>query len=61
MSTACSEIVWLHDLLEELGFPQITSTPLHTNNTNVIQIVTNPVSMNTPNILRLIVILFATP
>ena len=29
MSTACSEIVWLRGLLEELGFPHTTSTPLH--------------------------------
>ncbi|KAL6324951.1 hypothetical protein AAG906_019859 [Vitis piasezkii] len=43
MSTACSEIVWLHGLLEELGFPQTTSTPLHVDNTSVIQIATNPV------------------
>ncbi|RVW45191.1 Acyltransferase-like protein, chloroplastic [Vitis vinifera] len=43
MSTACSEIVWLRGLLEELGFPQTTSTPLHADNTCAIQIVTNPV------------------
>ncbi|KAL6333165.1 hypothetical protein AAG906_028348 [Vitis piasezkii] len=42
MSTACSEIVWLHGLLEELGFPQTTSTPLHADNTSAIQIATNP-------------------
>jgi len=43
MSTACFEIVWLRGLLEELGFPQVTSTPLHADNTSVIQIATNPV------------------
>ncbi|RVW68108.1 Retrovirus-related Pol polyprotein from transposon RE1 [Vitis vinifera] len=43
MSTACSEIVWLRDLLEELGFPHTTSTPLHANNTSAIRIATNPV------------------
>ncbi|KAL6339396.1 hypothetical protein AAG906_032926 [Vitis piasezkii] len=43
MSTACSEIVWLRGLLEELGFPQTTSTPLHADNTSAIQIATNPV------------------
>jgi hypothetical protein len=43
MSTACSEIVWLRGLLEELGFPQVTSTPLHADNTSAIQIATNPV------------------
>ena len=43
MSTACSEIVWLRGLLEELGFPQTTSTHLHADNTSAIQIATNPV------------------
>ena len=43
MSTACSEIVWLRGLLEELGFPQTTSTPLHVDNTSAIEIATNPV------------------
>ncbi|XP_042987265.1 secreted RxLR effector protein 161-like [Carya illinoinensis] len=43
MSTACSEIVWLCGLLEELGFPQTTSTPLHVDNISAIQIATNPV------------------
>ena len=42
MSTACSEIVWLRGLLEELGFPQ-TTTPLHADNTSAIQVATNPV------------------
>jgi len=41
MSTTCSEIVWLCGLLEELGFPQTTSTPLHADNDSAIQIVTN--------------------
>ncbi|RVW64125.1 Retrovirus-related Pol polyprotein from transposon RE1 [Vitis vinifera] len=36
MSTACSEIVWLRGLLEELGFPQTTFTPLHADNTSAI-------------------------
>ena len=36
MSTTCSEIVWLRCLLEELGFPQTTSTPLHADNTSAI-------------------------
>jgi len=43
MSTVCSEIVWLRGLLEELVFPQTTPTPLHVDNTSVIQIATNPV------------------
>ena len=33
----------LRGLLEELGFPQTTSTPLHADNTSAIQIATNPV------------------
>ncbi|XP_016566623.2 uncharacterized mitochondrial protein AtMg00810-like [Capsicum annuum] len=43
MSTACSEIVWLRGLLAEIGFPQPNSTPLHADNTSVIQIATNSV------------------
>ncbi|WJZ84043.1 hypothetical protein VitviT2T_003671 [Vitis vinifera] len=42
MSTTCSEIVCLRGLLEELGFPQTTSTPFHADNTSAIQIATNP-------------------
>ena len=41
--TACSEIVWLGGLLEELGFPHTISTPLHIDNTSAIQIATNPI------------------
>ena len=41
MSTACSEIIWLRGLLEELGFSQTTSTPLYADNTSAIQIGTN--------------------
>jgi len=41
MSFACFEIVWLHGLLEELGFSQPNSTPLHADNTSVIQIPAN--------------------
>ncbi|KAF3656122.1 Peroxisomal (S)-2-hydroxy-acid oxidase GLO4 [Capsicum annuum] len=43
MSTACSEIVWLHGILVEIEFPQSNPTPLHADNTSVIQIATNPV------------------
>ena len=43
MSTACSEIVWLRGLLEKLGFPQTTSTPLHVDNTSAIHIAINPI------------------
>ena len=43
MSTACSEIVWLRGLLEELEFPHTTSTPFHADNISAIQIATNPV------------------
>ena len=41
MSTACSEFVWLRGLLEELGFPQTTSTPLHADNTSAVQVANN--------------------
>jgi len=43
MSFACSEIIWLRGLLGELGFPQVEPTPLHADNTSVIQIAANPV------------------
>ena len=36
MSSACSEIMLLHSLLEELGFSQPNFTPLHTDNTSAI-------------------------
>ena len=42
MSTACSKIVWLRGLLEELRFPQATSTS-HVDHTSAIQIATNPI------------------
>ena len=50
MSTACSEIIWLHGLLSEFGFTQVKPTPLHADNTSVIQIVANPVYMNAQSI-----------
>ncbi|XP_068649520.1 uncharacterized mitochondrial protein AtMg00810-like [Aristolochia californica] len=43
MSIACSKIMWLRGLLEELEFPQTNSTPLHVDNTNAIQIATDPI------------------
>ena len=52
MSTACSEIIWLHGLLEELGFPQTTSTPL--------MLITLVLFRLPPSTLKLIVILFET-
>jgi len=36
MSSACSEIVWLRRLLDELSVPQLTPTHLHADNTNTI-------------------------
>ena len=42
MSSACSEIVWLRSILEELGFSQPNSTPLYANNASAIQIAANP-------------------
>ena len=43
MSAACSEKIWLRGLLTELGFSQAQPTPLHVDNTSVIQIAANPV------------------
>ena len=43
MFAACSEIVWLHGILFELGFSQPDPTPLYADNTCAIQIVANPV------------------
>ncbi|XP_047257055.1 uncharacterized protein LOC107850820 isoform X4 [Capsicum annuum] len=43
MSTACSEIMWLRGLLAEIGFPQSNPTPLHADNTSVVQIAINSV------------------
>jgi len=39
MCIACSKIIWFHDILVELGFPQVNSIPLYANNTKLIQIV----------------------
>lgn len=43
MFQACSEILWLHDILDELGFSQLDPTPLHVDHTSAIHITTNPV------------------
>eukprot|EP00268_Persea_americana_P026333 TRINITY_DN25727_c0_g1_i2.p1 TRINITY_DN25727_c0_g1~~TRINITY_DN25727_c0_g1_i2.p1 ORF type:complete len:136 (+),score=22.59 TRINITY_DN25727_c0_g1_i2:198-605(+) len=43
MFAACSEIIWLRGLLEELGFSQTSLPPLHADNTSTIQITENPV------------------
>ena len=43
MSLVYSEIIWLHGLLAELGFPQTEATPLFADNTSAIQIVANSV------------------
>ena len=43
MSAACLEIIWLHGLIEELGFSQTSPTPLHADNTSAIRITENPV------------------
>ena len=42
ISAACYEITWLRGLLSKLGFSQAEPTPLHADNTSVIQIATNP-------------------
>ena len=43
MSQACSEVVWLHGLLSELGFPQTTPTSLYGDNTSAIHLAANPI------------------
>jgi hypothetical protein len=43
MSQACSEIIWLHGLLAELGFQQCTPTPLFADNTSAIHLTANPI------------------
>ena len=43
MPAACAEVVWLRSLLDQLGFCQPTSTPLHADNTSAIQIAADPV------------------
>ena len=43
MSTACSEIIWLHGLLSDIGFPATGATPLNADNTSSIRITANPV------------------
>ena len=41
MSSTCSGIVWLRGIIYELGFQQHWATPLHADNTSVIQITAN--------------------
>jgi hypothetical protein len=43
MSATCSKIIWLRGLLTELGFCPVHPTPLHVDNTSVIQIAANPI------------------
>jgi hypothetical protein len=43
MSATCSKIVWLRGLISELGFLPTDPTPLHGDNTSVIQIAANSV------------------
>ena len=43
MSFATSEILWLRQLLRELGVPILGATPLNVDNTSAIQIANNPV------------------
>ena len=43
MFAACSEIIWLHRLLLDIGFPATSAIPLHADNTSSIRFTTNPV------------------
>lgn len=43
MSSAYSEILWVHGLLAEHFFPLSSPTSLHANNKSVIQLASNPI------------------
>lgn len=42
MSAASSEVIWLQQLIDELGVFPLPPTPLHVDNTSAIQI-NNPI------------------
>ena len=60
MSTACSEIVWLRSLLEELGFLRLLLLLFMLITLVLFRLPPIPFSMNAPSTLKLIVILFKT-
>ena len=43
MSAACSEILWLHGLLPNIGFPAAGATPFYADTTSGIRITENPI------------------
>ncbi|XP_068649615.1 uncharacterized mitochondrial protein AtMg00810-like [Aristolochia californica] len=43
MATIAAELIWFRRLLEELGFPQLSATPMFCDNQSAIQIAKNPV------------------
>lgn len=43
MSSAWSEVTWMRHLVNGIGSPQQTVTPLHAESTTVIQTAVNPV------------------
>ncbi|KAK4390013.1 Retrovirus-related Pol polyprotein from transposon RE2 [Sesamum angolense] len=61
MAHTTSEILWLKNLLKELGFMYDDPVPMHCDNQAAIHIASNPISMRGLNILRSIVILFVRP
>lgn len=52
MSSACSEIVWLHSLLHDFGIQIPSPTPLYAGNFSAIVIDSNLVYHEHTNILR---------
>ncbi|XP_042969308.1 sialyltransferase-like protein 1 isoform X1 [Carya illinoinensis] len=54
MSAACSEVMWLHGILQEIGFSQDKPTPLHGDNTAnpVFHSISNPVYLFQGIVLR---------
>ncbi|XP_068650520.1 uncharacterized mitochondrial protein AtMg00810-like [Aristolochia californica] len=43
MATTAAKLIWFHRLLEELGFPQLSATPMFCDNQSAIQIAKNPI------------------
>ncbi|XP_068640193.1 secreted RxLR effector protein 161-like [Aristolochia californica] len=43
MASITAELIWFRRLLEELGFPQLSATPMFCDNQSAIQIAKNPV------------------
>lgn len=57
MASVVSEITWLIVLFKELDMPLSSLVIIHCDSIAAIQIASNPIFMNMPSILALIVIL----